>query len=64
MNEWLISECGATDPDDLFAKSQPVEHLWARMNGDDPERFTVVSNPWLGTKEAADGLFPVTRLVG
>lgn len=62
INQYLIWECGATDPDDLFAVSTPVEHLWARMDGEYNEHFKLVDKPWLGTKEAADDVFPVTRL--
>lgn len=63
VNQWLISECGATHPDDLFAASQPVEHLWARLDDKHEDRFRVVDKPWLDTKEAADDVFPVTRLL-
>lgn len=60
VNQWLISECGATDPDDLIAKSQPVEHLWAQLDGDDEhsERFKLVTYP-----DPEAGVFPVTRLM-
>lgn len=60
VNRWLICECGVTCPDDLFAATQPVEHLWARMNGDDDERFTL-AEPTM--RESDANLFPVTRLM-
>ena len=63
VNRWLIHACGVTVPDDLFASSRQVEHLWVRMDDPDGERFTVVDKPWLGSKEAANELFPVTRLM-
>lgn len=60
VNRWLIHACGATVPDDLFAVSQPVEHLWARMNPKYDERFDIVEST--GT-EADAAVFPVTRLM-
>jgi hypothetical protein len=60
VNRWLIRECGVTHPDDLFAANKPVEHLWARMNGDDDERFTL-AEPVMRQCDA--DLFPVTRLM-
>jgi hypothetical protein len=61
VNRWLIRECGITDPDDLFPRSQAVEHLWAQFDpGDDnPERFKLVTYP-----DPEAGVFPVTRLMG
>lgn len=58
VNRWLIHACGATVPDDLFAASQPVEHLWARYEGDNPDSS---DHFVLASKDAADA-FPVTRL--
>ncbi len=60
VNQWLISECGVTDPDDLFAASEPVEHLWARMSEKYDDRFTVCEPTG---RESDAGLFPVTRLM-
>lgn len=57
VNQWLISECGVTDPDDLFAASQPVEHLWAYMDGDS-HRFKLAKEP-----DPELNTFPVTRLM-
>lgn len=55
VNRWLIHACGVIDPDDLFASSQQVEHLWARFNDD--ERFDLVDP--IGT---GPDVFQVTRL--
>lgn len=63
VNRWLIHVALVTHPDDLISLNEPVEHLWARMDDEYGERFTLVNVPWLGTKEAADNLFPVTRLM-
>lgn len=59
VNRWLIHACGVTHPDDLFAASQPVEHLWARFVVGDDERFELVREADAGSVENA---FPVTRL--
>jgi hypothetical protein len=60
VNRWLhhVSYNGASDPDDLFAASQPVEHLWARMVTD--ERFEMVRPADVDSVPQA---FPVTKLV-
>lgn len=60
VNQYLIWECGATDPDDLFAASQPIEHLWAKFDDPDGERFTLTTDLH---EDDDDGIFPVTRLV-
>lgn len=60
VNRWLIHVNVATVPDDLIPLSAPVEHLWARLDDEYGERFTL-------TKELHetddDGIFPVTRLM-
>jgi len=63
VNRWLIHECGVTVPDDLFALSQPVEHLWAQMDDEHGERFTLVNDYGNDTLKQAAGVFPVTRLM-
>jgi hypothetical protein len=60
VNQYLIWECGVTDPDDLFAASQPVEHLWAKFDDEHGEHFTL-REPVMRESDAE--LFPVTRLV-
>ncbi len=63
VNRWLIHACGAKVPDDLFAASEKVEHLWATPEDPECERFKLVAKPWLRSKEDADKVFPVTRLM-
>nr|WP_087475307.1 hypothetical protein [Nitrospira cf. moscoviensis SBR1015] len=59
VNRWLAHmECGENCIDGGY----PVDHLWARMDDENGEHFKLVDKPWLGTKEAADDAFPVTRL--
>ena len=57
VNRWLIHACGVTHPDDLFAANTTVEHLWARMDDECGEHFTLVTYP-----DPEAGVFPVTRL--
>ena len=61
VNRWLVHACGACVPDDLFALSQPVEHLYARMDDEDGERFTLVEIN--GLPGCDNDVFPVTRLI-
>jgi hypothetical protein len=64
VNRYLIHECGVTVPDDLFAASTPVEHLWAKFDADDEylEHFTLVNDYGNDTLKRAADVFPVTRL--
>jgi hypothetical protein len=61
VNRWAI-HVGAVDSDHVMPDHK-VEHLWARMDDQHGERFALVDKSWLGTKEAADDIFPVTRLM-
>lgn len=59
VNRWL-THCGLYN-DDLAGPDTKVDHLWARYSPDTGE-FHCVDKPWMGTKEAASDLFPVTRV--
>lgn len=60
VNGWLIHACVAIDPDDLFATSTKVEHLWARFVVGNDERFELVRPAEV---EFVGQAFPVTRLI-
>lgn len=54
VNRWLL-HCGC-DPNEPAPESTPVDHLWAKYDNDDDERFLLVKNP-----APEDDAFPVTR---
>jgi hypothetical protein len=61
VNRWLMHACGVTDPDDLFPANQTVEHLWATLDDEDGEHFTLVDAPEAAF--AGPEVFPITRLM-
>lgn len=60
INRWLTH---TLDEDEVLRLDLPIDHLWAKLDDEHSERFTLVDKPWLGTKEQADQVFPVTRLL-
>lgn len=60
INRWLTH---TVDEDEVLHLDLHVDHLWAKLDDEHPERFKLVDKPWLGTKEQADSVFPVTRLL-
>jgi hypothetical protein len=57
VNRWFVHTGSVTDPDDLVQVGTPVEHLWATLDDEHGERFTLVD-----PQEIAEA-FPVTRLM-
>ncbi|TQK29410.1 hypothetical protein FBY28_2413 [Arthrobacter sp. SLBN-53] len=60
INRWLTH---TLDEDEVLRLDLPIDHLWAKFDDEHRDRFKLVDKPWLGTKEQADQVFPVTRLL-
>ncbi|MEH3129409.1 MAG: hypothetical protein PGN30_00010 [Mycolicibacterium neoaurum] len=60
INRWLTH---TLDEDEVLRLDLPIDHLWAKFDDENHDRFKLVEKPWLGTKEQADRVFPVTRLL-
>ena len=61
VNRWL-KHCGLSGPDYEIGYGHRVDHLWARYENDDEERFVLVKDHGNDVLEKHADVFPVTRL--
>lgn len=62
INRWLV-HCGVGSFDQIAAAEHKVDHLWAKYNDDNEERFKLVKDTGPMSTFLCVDAFPVTRLM-